>query len=97
LQDNSIAVINEKEIVLEELPSTIVKVGFVDATSIALKYLKLPIVNTTMLGAFAKTTGWMSLESLKEGIREFLPEPLHDRNIKCLVEGFEQTEVISRK
>lgn len=54
-----------------------VKVVSIDVTSIALKY-KLgnptaPIVNTSILGAFASISGIVGLDSLLATIREFAP------------------------
>jgi len=42
----------------------------VDADDIARKHLGAPIVNTTMLGAFAKASGLISLESVKKAVVE---------------------------
>jgi pyruvate ferredoxin oxidoreductase gamma subunit len=42
----------------------------VDASSVALKLFKKDIVNTAMLGAFAKVTESVSLESLYKGLEE---------------------------
>lgn len=41
----------------------------IDATKIAMETLGVPIVNTTMLGAFC-ATGLISIDSLKEAIKE---------------------------
>jgi len=54
-----------------------VKVVSIDVTSIALKY-KLgnptaPIVNTSILGAFARVSGIVGLDSLLATIREYAP------------------------
>ncbi|HGE72136.1 TPA: pyruvate ferredoxin oxidoreductase [Candidatus Poribacteria bacterium] len=54
-----------------------IKVFSIDVTSIALKY-KLgnptaPIVNTSILGAFARISGEIKLDSLLETIMEFAP------------------------
>jgi pyruvate ferredoxin oxidoreductase gamma subunit len=42
----------------------------VNATKIALDVMKSAITNTTMLGAFAKVTGYLNLEDLKKEIFE---------------------------
>lgn len=42
----------------------------IDATKIALDIIGKNLVNTVILGAFAKTTGLVSLKSLKEAIEE---------------------------
>jgi 2-oxoacid:acceptor oxidoreductase gamma subunit (pyruvate/2-ketoisovalerate family) len=47
------------------------KIGVVDGTSIARKYLGRPITNTTMLGALIRATGVVNIEHMHE--------PLHHR------------------
>lgn len=42
----------------------------VDATAIALETLKMPIVNTAMLGAFCKVQDFVPLETVTEAIKE---------------------------
>ena len=44
----------------------------IDATAIALRILKIPITNTTMLGAVAAATGIVTLDSLDKGLRLIL-------------------------
>ncbi len=46
----------------------------IDATKIALEKIGKNIVNTTILGAFARTTGLVSLDSLKLAIKEKFKE-----------------------
>ncbi len=60
------------------------RVAVVDATGIALE-LKLvvaglPVVNTTMLGAFARATDEVRLESVMEAIKEEWPGPRGEKN-----------------
>ena len=59
-----------------DLPATY-RVATVDAQSIAIKYKlgpkSAPIVNTAILGAFAKATGIVGLEALAEAVRESVP------------------------
>mgnify|MGYP000244582222 CR=1 FL=1 len=53
------------------------RVATVDANAIALKYglgtETTPIVNTAILGAFARTTGMVNIEVLAEAVREGVP------------------------
>ena len=44
----------------------------IDATSIAIEYLGVPIVNTSMLGAFAAASGVLSLEAIEKAAKEQL-------------------------
>ena len=65
----------------------------VDASSIAIKYRlgpsTAPIVNTAILGAFARVTGLVSLAALSEAVRSAVPvNP--DGNVAATREAFEQ-------
>ncbi|MDK2789676.1 MAG: pyruvate ferredoxin oxidoreductase gamma subunit [Methanothermococcus sp.] len=55
----------------------------IDATGISLEVLGLPIVNTTMLGAFAGATNEVTLESLKKAILETFPGKLGQKNAEA--------------
>jgi pyruvate ferredoxin oxidoreductase gamma subunit len=44
----------------------------VDATAIAMEYLGVPIINTSMLGAFSAATDLISLESVEKAAKELL-------------------------
>ncbi len=64
----------------------------VDATSIAQRILKIPITNTTMLGALAAATDLVSLDSLEKGIRLMLSrfsEKKLNLNIEAARAGYE--------
>ncbi|AEF96888.1 pyruvate ferredoxin oxidoreductase subunit gamma [Methanotorris igneus] len=61
----------------------------IDATGIALDVLGVPIVNTTMLGAFAGVTGEVSIESLKKAIMETFPAKLGEKNAKAAEVAYE--------
>lgn len=54
-----------------------VKIATVDCSSIALRYglgtPEAPIVNTTILGAVARATGVVSIDSVMDAIRERIP------------------------
>ena len=54
--------------------------GDVDATGIALEILGVNIVNTIILGYFAKKTGQVTIESLLEVIKETFPGPIGEKN-----------------
>jgi pyruvate ferredoxin oxidoreductase gamma subunit/phenylglyoxylate dehydrogenase gamma subunit len=77
-----------------ELPPQIATVGLCDAVSIALDIFKRSITNTIMLGAFARTTGLVSLESLQAAIQksDFRDAGLA-QNMAALERGYEATQV----
>ncbi|MDD4900947.1 MAG: pyruvate ferredoxin oxidoreductase subunit gamma [Patescibacteria group bacterium] len=62
-----------------------------DATKIALEILGKNIVNTVILGAFAKATGLVSLESLKAAIEEKFADnqALIAKNIKAIEQSYQ--------
>ena len=69
------------------------KVAVVDATDIALKYLKANITNTTMLGAAAKLVRGITLDAVIEQVRMRFPT-LADQNTEAVKEGYEQVKVL---
>ncbi|MDP1553015.1 MAG: pyruvate synthase subunit PorC [Methanobacteriaceae archaeon] len=62
----------------------------IDATSIALEKLGLPIVNTVMLGAFAGATGEVTLDSIVKIIKETFPGRIGNKNADAAKSAYEQ-------
>lgn len=63
----------------------------IDATKIALEELGRNIVNTVILGAFAKTTGYVTLSSLKQAINQKFSgkgQELTNKNIKAVEQAY---------
>lgn len=58
------------------------KVYTIDATTIAVKYLKSPITNTTMLGAVSKACNYYTLEELEHEIDEEFGKKLTPEMLK---------------
>ncbi len=44
----------------------------------------IPIVNTIMMGAIAKTTNWVELDSLYEPIKHTFPGRVGELNVACV-------------
>ncbi len=53
-----------------------VKLATVDATSVALEVLKQPATNSAILGAIAKVTGLVKIESVEKGIMQIFGDRL---------------------
>lgn len=85
---NTIAIINsskDKKDIKINMPKE--NVFVIDATAIALESIGKNIVNTTILGAFAKATKLISLEGLKKAIQEKFKEKsasIIEKNIKAI-------------
>ena len=77
------------------LPGQVARVGLCDAIGIALEIFRRPITNTIMLGAFARTTGLVRLESLHAALGEEggLRDAALDQNLAALARGYEGTTV----
>ena len=67
------------------------RVATVDATKIALEVIGRPITNTAILGAFAKATGLVKLESLAEAVKGELPERLIPTNVEAMKKAYAVT------
>ncbi len=79
------------------LPDTITTVALCDAVGIGLEIFDKPITNSIMLGAFARATGMVSLESLERGLEStnFRDAGL-EQNKHALGRGYRET-VISKR
>jgi len=70
------------------------RVATVDATGIALELgllvAGLPVVNTAMVGAFAKATGEIRIESVIESIKEEWRGAVGEKNAKAAVLAYER-------
>jgi len=66
------------------------KVATVDATNIALKEIGRLITNTAILGAFAKVTGMVALESLEKAINEQWSGRVAEMNVRAVRKAYEQ-------
>ncbi len=67
------------------------KIATVDATKIALDVIGRPITNTAILGAFAKATGLVKLESLEEAIKGELPSRIIAINVETMRRAYMET------
>jgi 2-oxoacid:acceptor oxidoreductase gamma subunit (pyruvate/2-ketoisovalerate family) len=69
------------------------RIATVDATSIAIAHglgsRQAPIVNTAILGGFAKATGEIKLDLLLEAIKEGVPAK-HEENAQAAKDAFEK-------
>lgn len=73
----------------------VVETATVDATTVALRVLGVPITNSAILGAFSKATGLVSLESIKRGIMDIFGPRIGDasakKNARAAEEAYDET------
>jgi len=75
------------------LPPEIELLGLVDATRISLETVGTFIPNTAMLGALARVTGWVSLDSLKQSVQQMLDRKIRKKNIEILERAYAEAVV----
>lgn len=96
LREDGVVVANsnrEPEEVANSLGVKLSKIGVVDATNVGIEVLGRPIPNTTLLGAFVKTTGLFHLESIEKAIRRRFHGEVADLNVKTAAMGYERVRI----
>jgi 2-oxoacid:acceptor oxidoreductase gamma subunit (pyruvate/2-ketoisovalerate family) len=68
--------------------------GVVNATKIAVEEIGRDIPNTCLLGAFAATTRWTTLESIIKSLGDYLSDDLLQRNIRSCERGFREVKIL---
>jgi len=69
-------------------------VGIVDATTVSLSQLGIPATNTCLLGAFARTTNWVGLDSIRRALGNYFAGEALKKNLRCAEIGFEETKIV---
>ena len=69
------------------------RVALVDATSIAMETIGVSIANTAMLGALAKATGVVRLDSAVEVVKKRFKGPAAEKNAAAVRKAYDQTVV----
>lgn len=80
------------------LPGHLGRAGLCDAVGIALAIYKRPVTNAVMLGAFARTTGLLTLPALQDALREMQYRDAGvAENLVAAERGFAETRVYDLK
>jgi len=90
LRENGLILVNARGERLQALraPAS-ARVHFIDGNEIALKHFGKLITNTVMLGALAKATDVVSLESIKKALRERFPQKIAEENVSVVQECYD--------
>ncbi len=95
LKQNGAVVVNtgeEPARMKEKLKIANGTVWTVPATEIAIKILGRPITNTAMLGAVARATNIVSMESIEKAVKERFPAQLAEKNIEVIKEAYKEAK-----
>jgi pyruvate ferredoxin oxidoreductase gamma subunit len=69
------------------------RMATVDGTKIAVETMRVPIANTTMLGALIKATGLIKMDFLQGPIKHRFG-PIAEKNLKACSRAFEETLLV---
>lgn len=69
------------------------RLAIVDALTIALETLKVPITNTTLIGALLKASDLVPLDAVVPQIQRRFHPRLAERNVSALKRAFEETRI----
>ncbi len=93
LKPNGMIIINSSSKPEEMEFTSEYKVATVDATKVALETIGRPITNTAILGAFARATGEIKLESLLKAVKTEMSGRMADTNAKAVEQAYNSTIV----
>ena len=68
------------------------RLALVDAATIAMETMRVPITNTTMLGALLKAANLITVDALRGPINGRFG-PIAEKNMKACLRAFEETSV----
>jgi 2-oxoisovalerate ferredoxin oxidoreductase gamma subunit len=98
LREGGVVLFNTKRSPKEALDLFDVKlsmIGVLDATGIAEKVIGRPIPNTTLLGAFSRSTGLLKLESVNKAIEKRFSGRIAEINIEAAKAGWDSVETLT--
>jgi pyruvate ferredoxin oxidoreductase gamma subunit len=95
LKPNGLLVVNTKhpDSFVREHTSFAGKIATVDALKIAMEELKVPITNTTMIGALLKVKNLVPVNAVESQIGKRFNPKLAERNVSALKRAFEETKI----
>jgi pyruvate ferredoxin oxidoreductase gamma subunit len=97
LKSGGIVIVNSEKSAEEIGLDAGIDVRTIDATGIALEIIGRPIVNTTLLGAFAGATGEISLDSIKRSVLTRFPGKIGEVNAQAADRAYDQMTSTKRK
>ena len=95
LKQDGVLVLNSPKPLTEPPSPNLKTLGILNATQIALCEIGRDIPNTCLLGALAKTTGWVGIESVLKALEDYFDGDILKRNIRNAERGYAEVEVIT--
>ena len=88
VRKGGIVIINTEKVPDFKVPDG-VRLITIDATSIALKVIGVPITNTTLMGAFAAASGEIKFAALENALKRRFPGEMGTKNIAAAKQAFD--------
>ena len=95
LKPDGVLVLNSPKDFPEPPHPSVKRAAVINATQVALCEIGRDIPNTCLIGALAKATGWVTLESVLKGLAEHLEGDMLKKNIRNAERGYEEVQVMS--
>jgi 2-oxoacid:acceptor oxidoreductase gamma subunit (pyruvate/2-ketoisovalerate family) len=95
IKKGCVAVANSPVPIEDRADENLESIGSVDATTIAVEEIGASITNTCMLGAFARTTGWIGLDAVLAALGEYFNGDKLKKNQRAVRRGYEETRVVA--
>ena len=95
LKEGGLVILNTKKSAAEIRQETGIKarLALVDASTIAMETMRIPITNTTMLGALMKASHILPVEALRPPVEQRFG-PIAEKNLKACMRAYEETQVV---
>lgn len=93
LKPGGVVIINHSKAIEGQMSDNLEKLGVVNGTQIALTEIGKDVPNTCLLGALAKITGWVSLDSILTGLGHYLDGSMLEKNKRSVQRGYDEVEV----
>jgi len=94
LRGDGIVIANTSRELLELNHKNLKVMAVVDATGIALTEIGRAIGNTCMLGAIAKVTGWVELDSVVSSLEMYFKGKAGERNVQAARRGYDSVRIL---
>jgi len=94
LKPEGILILNSPKALTRRPHENLKLAGVVNATQIAVEEIGRDVPNTCILGAFAAATGWIELEHILAGLKQYFSGELLKRNLRSAERGFREVGII---
>jgi 2-oxoacid:acceptor oxidoreductase gamma subunit (pyruvate/2-ketoisovalerate family) len=95
LKSDGLLVLNSAKEFPEPPHPNVKRAAVINATAVALCEIGRDIPNTCLIGALAKATGWVRLDSVLKGLADYLDGDILKKNLRNAERGYEEVQVMT--